>query len=53
MGDPELKTQNWLTDKELTDKFALGVSLAPTVRYAAAKMCRIVQERGSFRSRVS
>lgn len=33
----ELKTQNWLTDKELTDKFALGVSLAPTVRYAAAK----------------
>ena len=33
----ELKTQNWLADKELTDKFALGVSLAPTVRYAAAK----------------
>lgn len=33
----ELKTQNWLADKELTDKFALGVSLSPTVRYAAAK----------------
>ena len=33
----ELKTQNWLADKELTDKFALGISLAPTVRYAAAK----------------
>ena len=33
----ELKTQNWLVDKELTEKFALGISLAETVRYATAK----------------
>ena len=33
----ELKTQNWLSDKEITSKLALGVSLASTVRYVAAK----------------
>lgn len=33
----ELKTQNWLSDKKITDKLALGISLAPTVRYEAAQ----------------